>query len=127
MKKTAKAVKKRAARAARNRVKEPLVKDLEYLQFIRLQPCMCCHILSEKQSSPTEAAHIGEVRGLRQKAPDSTAVPLCRQHHTQGPLAHHKLGKFFFPTWRIDREETIRKYQRLYAVHVRKQKEVNGK
>lgn len=126
-KKRTAAKKSKSDRARRNEIKreangQPPLKDEAYKSFIRSLPCLCCEILDNRQASPSEAAHIGEVRGLRQKAPDNTCVPLCRGHHKGGPLAHHDLGKLFFPTWRIDREETIRKYQRLYAAHVRKQK-----
>lgn len=123
--KRAAAKKEKAARAERNTIKREAkglmpLKDEAYKAFIRSLPCMCCEIVSEKQATPTEAAHIGEVRGFGQKAPDSTCVPLCRRHHKGGPLAHHDLGKRFFVVWRIDREQTIKRFQKLYAAHVRK-------
>lgn len=126
-KKRAAAKKEKAARAERNTIKReakglPPLKDPARLEWIRQQPCLISTILGEKQEGPTEAAHVGD-RGLGRKCPDSQTIPLSRKYHTQGPLSHHRLGKSFWAVWRLDREETIRRFQKLYAAHVRKLKQ----
>jgi hypothetical protein len=85
----------------------------EYLDFIRSQPCVICARKARPQFSRTEAAHVGQ-RGLGQKCSDWEAIPLCGCHHRTGEFAHHVLGKRFWMFWRLDRYETIQKYQGQY-------------
>lgn len=102
--------------------------DPNYLNFIRTRPCVCCYaelirseigpegVLSVCAPRPTsEAAHVGP-RGLGQKCPDRQTVPLCAQHHRVGPLAHHVLGKRFWDTWALNRDELISSLQSIYKI-----------
>ena len=57
-----------------------------YLAWIRSQPCCVCGI-----TRTIEAAHTGP-HGLGQKSPDSSAIPLCRNHHRTGTDSYHQLG-----------------------------------
>lgn len=58
--------------------------DPAYVRFVRSLPCAVCG------SRRTEAHHAG-LRGLGQRAHDSTCVPLCRAHHA----AFHDAGPPF--------------------------------
>lgn len=53
-----------------------------YLSWIRTLPCAICG------RWPTEAAHTGS-RGLGQKAPDFSAIPLCPQCHRLDRASYH--------------------------------------
>ena len=61
-------------------------RDSRYLQWIRTLPCSVC-----RTTRNIEAAHTGP-HGLGQKAPDSTAIPLCITHHRAADDSYHKLG-----------------------------------
>src|SRR6267154_5182190 len=80
--------------------------DEAYLTWIRTQRCRIC------ADWQTEACHVG-VRGRGQKCPDREAIPLCAFHHRHattpggGPWSHHSLGKKFWVTHGLDREEVI--------------------
>jgi len=89
--------------------------DPEYLNWIRTLPCLVCALFKRLQFGCTEAAHVGQ-RGLGQKCSDREAIPLCRLHHREGEHAHHRLGKRFWVFWKLNRMETIRKYQEMYAL-----------
>ena len=62
----------------------------EYLAWIRTLRCLLCGT-----TRGVEAAHSGP-HGLSQKAPDSSALPLCWHCHREGPQSYHKLGRRFF-------------------------------
>lgn len=92
-------------------------KDPEYLRWLRSQPCAIETCSSQYHFRPQdmiEAAHIGEIRGLRQKCSDREAIPLCVDHHRNGPVSHHVLGKTFFLYWSFNRKELINKYNERY-------------
>ena len=61
-------------------------RDLRYLAWIRTFPCLVCGAIRG-----IEASHAGP-RGLGQKSPDSSAIPLCIKHHRTGKDSYHKLG-----------------------------------
>ncbi len=61
-------------------------RDSRYLQWVRTLPCAVC-----RTTRNIEAAHTG-AHGLGQKAPDSTAIPLCIPHHRTANDSYHKLG-----------------------------------
>ena len=61
-------------------------RDSRYLQWVRTLPCAVCGTARN-----VEAAHTG-AHGLGQKAPDSTAIPLCVAHHRTANDSYHKLG-----------------------------------
>jgi hypothetical protein len=99
----------------RSATKKRTGKDPEYLKWIRSLPCVCCQSWEDvcqnpgphwQGAAPTEAAHVGE-RGLSQRAPDRTAIPLCVAHHREGKESAHKLQKQFWNHWGIDRDKLI--------------------
>src|SRR5690348_9289800 len=77
------------------------VRDPKYLEWIRGFCCIVCWLAGTgeweafcaephdvygkavDQTSPTEAAHVGE-RGLGQKCSDRETIPLCAAHHRMG-------------------------------------------
>lgn len=68
-------------------------------------------------SGPIEAHHAG-VRGLGQKAPDDTVIPLCSGHHRHltdrsGPFSGWPRGAV--KAWELAMVEL---YQRAYAAHL---------
>jgi hypothetical protein len=72
-----------------------------YLAWIRTLPCAVCDRSerSEAAQSATErseAAHTGSDGGMKLKASDYSAVPLCSDHHTASADSYHKLGKHAF-------------------------------
>ena len=58
----------------------------QYLRWIRTLPCAVCGT-----TRFVEAAHTGP-RGLSQKSPDTSAIPLCARHHRTDYDAYHGLG-----------------------------------
>lgn len=110
-----------------------------YLAFLSTLPCFACYWevyanlrvnafgyftaqgpLYGRQKSPTEAAHIGlstDRRGLSQKYPDQTAIPLCAEHHTEGAECVHKGVEKFFERLGTDRDSVIRTFQGLWRTH----------
>lgn len=93
-------------------------RDPDYLEFIRSLPCWLCELLMangllDKQSSVTEAAHVGN-RGLSQKCPDREAIPLCAEHHREGHQAAHILGKNFWAHWGLVRDVLIEELNAVY-------------
>ena len=58
----------------------------KYLAWIRTQACVVCGA-----RRGVEAAHTGP-HGLGQKAPDTSAIPLCVVHHRTGNDSYHRLG-----------------------------------
>ncbi len=79
------------------------VKDGEYLDFIRKQPCFICG------RRPSEAAHVG-LRGMRQKSGDRETVPMCADHHRLTFYSHHVLGKRFWTHHGYVKEKVIQFY-----------------
>ena len=52
---------------------------------------------------------------MSQKAPDSQAIPLCMEHHLEGPMAQHKLGgRFWEIQYSLDRDQLIAMYNALF-------------
>jgi hypothetical protein len=75
-----------------------------YLAWIRTLPCAVC-----KTDKYIEAAHTGP-HGMSQKAPDTSAIPLCRKHHQFGNDSYHRLGpRKFSDTHKIDIPSIVRK------------------
>lgn len=73
--------------------------DPAYLQWLRRQRCVICAREGRRQAAPTEAAHVrcgyaGEPgwkpTGMMARPHDWRAVPLCSDHHREGPDAQHK-------------------------------------
>lgn len=89
-----------AARARRKAMKaapmvgqrEPREHDKTYLAFVRRQACMIC-----ATTRAVEAAHVRagypeagwRPTGMQEKPHDRRTLPLCREHHREGPKAQH--------------------------------------
>lgn len=63
-------------------------RDFDYMGWVKTRPCLLRTI--GPCSGVVEADHAGE-RGLGQKAPDNTCIPLCSSHH----LDRHACTGFF--------------------------------
>lgn len=69
----------------------PDYKNRQYLNWLKDQPCFLCH------RTPSDPAHqnCGFPSGVGMKAPDSFALPLCRECHDKDHSGHYKMwGKF---------------------------------
>lgn len=99
-------------------------KDSGYLKWLHTLPCAACAQLQEdvrvsglrvtiRQASRTEAAHVGD-RGLGQKCNDRESIPLCVEHHREGPSAIHRLGVKWWEVMRLDRHELIKSLNQAY-------------
>ncbi len=110
LKRSMKPIKKKRSKPRRGVVKDP-----KYLDFIRQQKCAACTSWGSKQSSTTEAAHVGE-RGLGQKCSDRETIPLCVLHHRVGMIAAHKIGKKFWVYHSLDRIKLIELYNAQYEL-----------
>lgn len=91
-------------------------RDTPYLSWITTQQCCVC----EKQFSPqfgrTYAHHAGP-RGLGQKAPDRTCIPLCWRHHDRNSSTSiHSLGKRFWGVYGLDRNRLILELNQRYEL-----------
>lgn len=89
-------------------------RDKARLAWIHTLPCAICERAGLNQTTISEAAHLGK-RGLGQRPPDDTAVPLCWTHHArQSRESVHSLGKAFWEKWGVTAEELIRQYQKMF-------------
>ena len=61
------------------------VRDRKYLSWIRTLPCAACG-----STHQVEAAHTGSDGGMRQKASDTSCVPLCHNCHQAHPVSYHR-------------------------------------
>ena len=66
-------------------------RNAQYLVWIRSLPCLACGSIRQM-----EAAHTGSDGGMSQKPSDYSCVPLCRDCHTAGANAYHRIGKLAF-------------------------------
>ncbi|MCJ8322747.1 MAG: hypothetical protein HRU29_01570 [Rhizobiales bacterium] len=83
------------------------VRDVKYLQLIRLCPCII-----SKSTIDVEAAHVKYVdlgnyptkyaTGMASKPDDSWVLPLSKETHRTGPLAQHNADSE--EEWWLDRE-----------------------
>lgn len=100
----------------------------EYLKFIRTFSCIlnglqCKAGLRQKLhvcSGQIEAAHTG-AHGLKQKAADETALPICSNGHRTGNCAYHKSARKFWAHWGIHRANLVQKFNdlaRAEGIHV---------
>lgn len=64
-------------------IKQKSYRSKKYLKWVKTLPCANCQ-------SPADDAHhligVGHMGGMGTKAPDNTAIPLCRGCHT---MIHH--------------------------------------
>lgn len=96
----------------RSATRKRLNKDPQYLSWLHQQQCLITGI-GFPCSGPIEAHHAG-VRGLSQKAPDETAVPLCSGHHRTGRDSVHVLGRRFWDCHELDMMAEIQKLHKRY-------------
>ena len=83
-------------------------RDIPYLNWITTQQCCVCAIHFSPQFGRTYAHHSGP-RGMGQKAPDRTAIPLCWRHHDRNSTKSvHALGKRFWVTYGLEREALVK-------------------
>lgn len=68
------------------RIKKPVYKNKEYLEWIHTKPCIVCGTL------PVHAHHVSQ--GIGNRA-DDTCVPLCQEHH-QGKWSTHGFDSAMF-------------------------------
>ena len=61
------------------------IRDRKYLSWIRTLPCAACGTTHQ-----VEAAHTGSDGGMRQKASDTSCVPLCHDCHQAAPVSYHR-------------------------------------
>jgi len=93
-------------------------RDTEYLAWIRTQECIQPGCTSKnlhkwtEAGAWTEAAHTGP-HGMRQKASDYDAVPLCHFHHQEAKDAQGK-DRNWFEKHGLDRERVIAELRARY-------------
>lgn len=78
----------------------PPMKQAEYWSLIAGLPCLIC-----KRETLTEIAHVrhGKGAGMGLKSPFWCVVPLCHEHHRNGPQAQHNRGETVWAEmWGID-------------------------
>lgn len=61
-----------------------------YLAFVRKLACSIC-----SRSWGIEAAHSGD-HGIGQKSPDTSVIPLCREHHRDSLVGLDRIGRAAF-------------------------------
>ncbi len=93
-------------------------RDEKYRNFIRSLGCIVCRdsVPVNAQSSRTECAHVGSIRGLSQKCSDYETAPLCMEHHRTGPESHHVIGKRFFEFHGIEKVKTFAALRAVYEM-----------
>lgn len=97
--------------------KQKNIRNNEYLEWIKILPCLVCTIKAgyipslEFHSDPH---HIPEKGGgsIGLKTHDNRAIPLCRLHH----MEYHNLGKETFrEKYNLDYEYIIHRLQEAYG------------
>jgi len=65
------------------------------MRWVKTLPCVLAGVASAGVcDGPVEADHAGS-RGVGQKAPDSTCIPLCSKHHRDRTDMRGAFGAFF--------------------------------
>jgi hypothetical protein len=95
-------------RRLRPRRGDDVDRDLEYLAQVRKLPCLIQPCYSRKR----DPHHAGE-HAKGKKAPDITAIPLCRQHHDQWHLRRGFCEGWDNARRRQWQDEMIERTQRL--------------
>jgi hypothetical protein len=116
--------------------------ESKYLDWLSQWPCYCClskwtaqnHqsiiglsaearavtvLWSEAQCGRTQIAHVG-IRGLGMKCPTWECMPLGVKHHARkfdggGPESHHVIGRIWWETVGLDRDEVFATLHELYV------------
>lgn len=87
--------------------------DAAYMAFIRTLPCLIC-------GAHAEAAHTGHDGGMRYKASDRSAVPLCYRCHRTGARSYHVMGRRAFEAcWLLDLDAVVQRLNAQYAARGR--------
>jgi hypothetical protein len=93
--------------------------DPEKLAWIRTLCCAVPLYTPWPQSNPGRAvieAHHHRVRGSR--ADDAKVIPLCSNHHRDGPTAVHRMGRAAFEKfWGISLDEQCAIYEAAWQAH----------
>jgi len=76
-----------------------------YMAWLHNLPCLICKMLGERQSSRTEAAHLGG--NLAAKASNWDCVPLCGAHHRTDPNCEERLKRKFWEFWGLDKDTVL--------------------
>jgi hypothetical protein len=84
--------------------------NVEYLAWVKTQPCECCH---QPSDDPHHLIGWGQ-GGMGTKAHDIFAIPLCRKHHTE--LHNDRLA--FERKYGSQLEMIIKVLDRAYALGV---------
>ncbi len=85
-------------------------KDREYLEWVHTLKC----VVGFECWGKVQAHHSGE-RGMSQRAPDRTALPLCELHHSRlSPVSIHTLGKPFWSKFGIDKQALIERLNKQF-------------
>ena len=83
------------------------VRDRRYLAWIRTLPCAYCGT-----TYGVEAAHTGSDGGMRQKASDTSCVPLCNDCHQAAPVSYHRDRE----AMGIDWEALVQRLNDVYSI-----------
>lgn len=75
---------------------------------------LACLLESPQCYGGTEAAHCGE-RAYSHKSADEETLPLCAAHHRNHENSLHKMGRFFWAFWGLDRVALIIEHQELFS------------
>lgn len=96
-------------------------RDIDYMLWVKTLPCLLAGLEGAGPcSSVVEADHAG-IRGIGQKAPDNTCIPLCSTHHLDrgahtGYFRFSSTGEKRTREWtRKWREDAISSTQALHA------------
>jgi hypothetical protein len=81
------------------------IRDWKYRSWIRTLPCAACG-----STHRVEAAHTGSDGGMRQKASDTSCVPLCHDCHQAAPVSYHRRRE----EMGIDWEALVQRLQACY-------------
>ena len=73
--------------------RRPRVESGSHLDFIRSLPCLICGAQAEAAHIRMSAAHVGKINpGVGARSDDAWTVPLCPDHHRNGPQSQHGVG-----------------------------------
>jgi hypothetical protein len=100
---------RKSPRKATSSTNKP-ARNWRYRAWIRSLPCAGCGL-----EPAGEAAHTGNDGGMSQKPSDWSCIPLCRDCHTLGPQAYHRVGKAAFEVCRnVWLAELVKRLNRIW-------------
>jgi len=76
--------------------REPRRRDPAYLAWVRRQPCVICGTRRKVEAAHVRAGYPDAgwaPTGMMQKPDDARCVPLCADHHREGPDAQHRMSE----------------------------------